>query len=167
MAVFSVIGIGTFLLTPILAIVTLLSLRAIYNLHFHRLSSQFPGPWYTAVSSLPLAIISYRRREPEWIQNPAYKYGSKFLSTTCLPTNVTDSEKLIALSALHLTFWFSCVQKTCGKYMLTPSATPNLNSITLVFWVPNSFSVPCLQTNIESHELHLEGNQHVLSKYVR
>ncbi|KAH6692882.1 cytochrome P450 17A1 [Leptodontidium sp. MPI-SDFR-AT-0119] len=76
MAVFSVIGIGTFLLTPILAIVTLLSLRAIYNLHFHRLSSQFPGPWYTAVSSLPLAIISYRRREPEWIQNPAYKYGT-------------------------------------------------------------------------------------------
>ncbi|KAG4433291.1 hypothetical protein IFR05_011236 [Cadophora sp. M221] len=75
MAIPSIISISTLLLVVILTIITVFSLRAIYNTYFHRLA-HFPGPWYTAISSLPLAIISYRRDEPEWIQSLAYRYGT-------------------------------------------------------------------------------------------
>lgn len=64
----------TFLLVQVgLALVSALAYRFIYNLYFHPLA-QHPGPWYTAVSSLPLAVMSYLKREPEFLLGLTKKY---------------------------------------------------------------------------------------------
>ncbi|KAK4183174.1 Pisatin demethylase [Podospora australis] len=57
-----------------LLLVTALVWRVIYNVKFHPLA-RFPGPWYCAVSSLPMALISLYRREPQWLLSIAKKYG--------------------------------------------------------------------------------------------
>lgn len=48
--------------------------RIIHSLYFHPLR-HFPGPWYSACSSLPLALASVTGREPEWLLRLAKKYG--------------------------------------------------------------------------------------------
>ncbi|KAK4444029.1 Pisatin demethylase [Podospora aff. communis PSN243] len=61
----------------VLSIVTvtfLISYRVLSNLYFHPLS-RFRGPWYCAASSFPLAIISLRRREPQWLLNLTKQYS--------------------------------------------------------------------------------------------
>lgn len=60
-----------------LALISALSFRYIYNLYFHPLS-KFPGPWYTAISSLPLAIISLLKVEPQVLLyvTKKYRHGS-------------------------------------------------------------------------------------------
>ncbi|KAK3688935.1 cytochrome P450 17A1, partial [Podospora appendiculata] len=55
-------------------VVLVLALRIVYCLRFHPLS-RFHGPWYAASSSLVMAIVSWRRREPEWLLGLAKKYG--------------------------------------------------------------------------------------------
>ncbi|KAK4202420.1 putative cytochrome P450 E-class, group I [Triangularia verruculosa] len=47
--------------------------RILDNLFFHRLSS-FPAPFYLRLSSLPLALISLFRREPEFLFQLSKKY---------------------------------------------------------------------------------------------
>ncbi|QSZ32982.1 hypothetical protein DSL72_002566 [Monilinia vaccinii-corymbosi] len=55
-------------------IIASIAYRIIYNLYFHPLA-KFHGPWYTACSSLPLAIISAKRDEHRWLHHLMKKYG--------------------------------------------------------------------------------------------
>ncbi|KAK8087398.1 hypothetical protein PG994_002372 [Apiospora phragmitis] len=48
--------------------------RVIYSLCFHPLK-HFPGPWYTACTSLPLGIAGLSRSEPAWLCSLVEKYG--------------------------------------------------------------------------------------------
>lgn len=50
--------------------------RVVYSLYFHPLKN-FPGPWYTACTSLPLGIAGLSRSEPAWLNSLVEKYGSK------------------------------------------------------------------------------------------
>lgn len=50
--------------------------RIVYSLYFHPLRG-FPGPWYTACTSLPLGLAGLSRSEPEWICSLVEKYSSK------------------------------------------------------------------------------------------
>lgn len=50
--------------------------RVVYSLFFHPLR-KFPGPWYTACSSLPLGIAGLSRSEPDWLCGLVEKYGGK------------------------------------------------------------------------------------------
>ncbi len=50
-------------------------LVAFYNLYLHPLA-KYPGPWYAASTSLTLAVISWRKHEPYWLQGVVRKYGS-------------------------------------------------------------------------------------------
>ncbi|KAK0670159.1 cytochrome P450 [Cercophora samala] len=63
-----------FLIPPTL-LLCLLIRRLITNLFFHPLSS-FPAPFYTRLSSLPLAILSLLGREPVFLYNLTKKYPS-------------------------------------------------------------------------------------------
>jgi len=54
-------------------VVSLIAYRIIYNLTFHPLA-RFPGPWYAAVTSLPLAIMSLLKREHHYLLSIARKY---------------------------------------------------------------------------------------------
>jgi hypothetical protein len=54
------------------------SFMAIYNLYFHPLAN-YPGPWYANITSLSLAVISWRKAEPQWLQGVVEKYGSERL----------------------------------------------------------------------------------------
>ncbi|KAK4168156.1 Pisatin demethylase [Cladorrhinum sp. PSN259] len=74
-SLFSLLGITLFL--P-------LAVRVIYNLYFHPLS-KFPGPWYAAVSSFPIALISIVEREPEWLLHVTRKYGKGDLPVRIAP----------------------------------------------------------------------------------
>jgi cytochrome P450 len=58
----------------ILTVAFLAGFRVLSNLYFHPLS-RFRGPWYCAASSLPLAIISLRRREPQWLLDLTKRYS--------------------------------------------------------------------------------------------
>ncbi|TGO71902.1 hypothetical protein BELL_0515g00030 [Botrytis elliptica] len=59
----------------VLTIVTSIAYRIIYNLYFHPLA-KFRGPWYSSCFSLPLAIISIKRWEHQWVDGLIKKYGS-------------------------------------------------------------------------------------------
>ncbi|KAK8009452.1 cytochrome P450 [Apiospora marii] len=50
--------------------------RIVYSLYFHPLRG-FPGPWYTACTSLPLGIAGLSRSEPEWICGLVEKYSKE------------------------------------------------------------------------------------------
>lgn len=50
--------------------------RVVYNLYFHPLKG-FPGPWFTACTSLPLGIAGLSQCEPAWLCSLVEKYGSK------------------------------------------------------------------------------------------
>ncbi|KAF7914933.1 hypothetical protein EAE99_010354 [Botrytis elliptica] len=58
----------------VLTIVTSIAYRIIYNLYFHPLA-KFRGPWYSSCFSLPLAIISIKRWEHQWVDGLIKKYG--------------------------------------------------------------------------------------------
>ncbi|KAK3372119.1 cytochrome P450 17A1 [Podospora didyma] len=66
-------------------VASLIAFRIIYNLRFHPLA-KFPGPWYLAVTSLPLAIISLLKREPEWLLDLAKKYSDGDIPIRIAPT---------------------------------------------------------------------------------
>lgn len=70
--IFSVFSLLTLLSA---AVVAVLAVRVFYNVYFHPLS-QFPGPGYAAATSLTSAIISLRKKEPEWLLGLTKKYGS-------------------------------------------------------------------------------------------
>lgn len=57
------------------AFFTFVLFRTFYRLYWHPLA-KFPGPWYCAISSLPIAIISVLRVEPQWLHGLVKKYGS-------------------------------------------------------------------------------------------
>lgn len=61
---------GVLILLAVIAAVR----RVVYSLFFHPLRN-FPGPWYTACSSLPLGIAGLSRSEPEWLCGLVEKYG--------------------------------------------------------------------------------------------
>ncbi|TGO53175.1 hypothetical protein BCON_0128g00020 [Botryotinia convoluta] len=58
----------------ILTLLTSIAYRIIYNLYFHPLA-KFRGLWYSSCFSLPLAIISVRRWEHQWVDGLIEKYG--------------------------------------------------------------------------------------------
>lgn len=60
----------------LVAIVTALVSRIAYTQWSHPLST-FPGPWYATSFSIVGAIISVKRREPEFLTYLIKKYGSK------------------------------------------------------------------------------------------
>jgi hypothetical protein len=65
-----------FVLLLLTAAVTAVAFRIFYNLYWHP-AAKFPGPWYCAVSSFPISIISVSRIEPKWLQSLVKKYGSR------------------------------------------------------------------------------------------
>ncbi|KAK8903729.1 hypothetical protein QC760_008191 [Botrytis cinerea] len=58
----------------VLTIVTSIAYRIFYNLYLHPLA-KFRGPWYSSCFSLPLAIISAKRWEHQWVDDLIKKYG--------------------------------------------------------------------------------------------
>lgn len=54
---------------------SLVGWRIIYCLFWHPLR-HFPGPWYSACSSLPLGLASITSKEPDWLMSLVSKYGS-------------------------------------------------------------------------------------------
>jgi hypothetical protein len=60
-------------------VLSAISLRLFYCVFLHPLA-KFPGPWYAVSSSLPLAIISVLKIEPQWLQGLVRKYGSESYS---------------------------------------------------------------------------------------
>ena len=63
-------------------VILALSLPAVYNIFFHPLA-QYPGPWYAKASSLPLALMSWYQKEPDWLHILARRYGSAFKHRRC------------------------------------------------------------------------------------
>jgi hypothetical protein len=61
----------------VVGITSALFYRIFYSLFLHPLA-KFPGPWYAASFSLPLAFINWKRIEPEWLGGLVKRYGSKF-----------------------------------------------------------------------------------------
>ncbi|KAK7979952.1 hypothetical protein PG989_012409 [Apiospora arundinis] len=70
--------------------------RAIYSLYFHPLRN-FPGPWYTACTSLPLGIAGLSRSEPEWLWSLVKRYGTE----DGVPIRITP-DLLLFYKASHL-----------------------------------------------------------------
>jgi hypothetical protein len=69
------LGMSVGLLTII--VVSLLS-RILYMQWLHPLS-KFPGPWYATSFSIVGAIVSVKKKEPEFFAYLVKKYGSKLL----------------------------------------------------------------------------------------
>ncbi|KAJ9252835.1 hypothetical protein DTO207G8_4621 [Paecilomyces variotii] len=65
-----------FILVLLIAVAIDVACRIFYNLYWHP-AAKFPGPWYCALSSLPLSIISVLRIEPQWLLSLAKKYHSQ------------------------------------------------------------------------------------------
>ncbi|KAK2735172.1 hypothetical protein FQN55_002262 [Onygenales sp. PD_40] len=55
--------------------VTFFIVRSFYRIYWHPLA-KYPGPAYAACSSIPSAIISVLRKEPQWIQHLVKQYGN-------------------------------------------------------------------------------------------
>jgi hypothetical protein len=68
-----------------------LVLLFVYNIFLHPLA-KYPGPWYSCATSLPLAVISWRKEEPEWMYGLVKKYGCMyFLDFHIDPVPYTES----------------------------------------------------------------------------
>ncbi|KAK8076972.1 cytochrome P450 [Apiospora saccharicola] len=67
----SVVGLASCL---VIAGVAAAAWRIAYSLYFHPLKG-FPGPWYTACTSLPLGIAGLSPYEPAWISRLVEKYS--------------------------------------------------------------------------------------------
>lgn len=67
-----------FILVLLIAVAIDVAFRILYNLYWHP-AAKFPGPWYCALSSLPLSLISVLRIEPQWLLSLAEKYHSTSL----------------------------------------------------------------------------------------
>jgi hypothetical protein len=65
------------LVLSVMVVVALLT-RILYCQFLHPLAN-FPGPWYATSFSLIGAIVSVRRKEPEFLMYLVRKYGSKSL----------------------------------------------------------------------------------------
>jgi hypothetical protein len=66
-------------LAVLAAVVVVLSSRIFYLQCLHPLA-KFPGPWYATSFSIVGAIISVRKKEPEFFMYLVKKYGGMFLS---------------------------------------------------------------------------------------
>jgi hypothetical protein len=62
-----------------------LSARIFYLQYFHPLA-KFPGPWYATSFSIVGAIISVRKKEPEFFMYLVNKYGGMFRPTSITPS---------------------------------------------------------------------------------
>lgn len=84
-----------------LAALSALLFRFVANVYWHPLS-RFPGPWYAAATSLTSALVSYRRRESEWVLGLVRKYG------TARPIRIAPEMLLFPRpSALRDIYWDS------------------------------------------------------------
>lgn len=70
----SLLLVPKFLFLVFIIIMSAFILQGLYNLYWHPLA-KCPGPWYLGFDSLPLAIISWLGREPEFIAYVVEKYG--------------------------------------------------------------------------------------------
>jgi hypothetical protein len=68
---------GSVVLLILASIIAAALFRIVYSQFFHPLS-KFPGPWYATSFSLVHAIISVKKKEPEFLMYLVNKYGSKF-----------------------------------------------------------------------------------------
>ncbi|KAM7198899.1 Pisatin demethylase [Naviculisporaceae sp. PSN 640] len=108
-----------------IALTSAIAFRFIYNLYFHPLS-KFPGPWYTAISSLPLAIISLLKVEPQFLLyvSKKYRHGD-------LPIRISPSLLLFPQpSALKPIYWTHEHNTKTGLYGTGLLGPPNLFTIT-------------------------------------
>ncbi|KAK4643999.1 hypothetical protein QC761_300850 [Podospora bellae-mahoneyi] len=73
------------LLLPPTLLLCLVIRRILTNFFFHPLSS-FPAPFYTRLTSLPLAVLSLLGREPEFLHNLTKKYPPSTRAVFITPT---------------------------------------------------------------------------------
>ncbi|KAI3398021.1 hypothetical protein diail_9998 [Diaporthe ilicicola] len=83
-----------------LLLVGLVGWRIIHCLFWHPLRG-FPGPWYAACSSLPLALASITSKEPDWLMSLVRKYGKDGRPIRITPTLLF----FYKASALHTIYW--------------------------------------------------------------
>jgi hypothetical protein len=75
-------SVGVSVLATVLVV---LSARIFYLQYLHPLA-KFPGPWYATSFSIVGAIISVRKKEPEFFMYLVNKYGGMFRSTPRTPS---------------------------------------------------------------------------------
>jgi hypothetical protein len=61
--------------------------RIFYMQYLHPLA-KFPGPWYATSFSIVGAIISIKKKEPEFFMYLVKKYGSEFTLLPCYTRNL-------------------------------------------------------------------------------
>ncbi|ORY12071.1 cytochrome P450 [Clohesyomyces aquaticus] len=94
--------------------------RVFYNLYLHPLS-KFPGPWYACSFSVIGAIISVKKREPDFFQYLVKKYG------TDLPIRISPTMLLFPRpSALKDIYWDPKCNTKAGLYGTGALGPPHL-----------------------------------------
>lgn len=117
----------TLAIIALLATLTLLSsltYRLITNLHLHPLS-KFPGPWYTALSSLPLATISLLKLEPQWLLHLTRRYSHSDIPIRIAPTLLLFPKP----SSINDIYWDSKNNTKGGLYSSGVIGPPSLGLI--------------------------------------
>ncbi|OAL27054.1 hypothetical protein AYO20_09862 [Fonsecaea nubica] len=98
----------------------ILCYRLIYNLFFHPLA-KYHGPWYAGASSLPIAIISVLKVEPQWLMGVVKRYGTKE------PIRISPSVLLFPQpSALKEIYWDPKCNRKMSLYGTGAMGPPHL-----------------------------------------